>query len=143
MDRLDRALACCGLAALLSAAPGCRGTKSEVPPGRPYGADGRQLPPVGFSTEPHPAFGAPGQPGIPSLTTPGGTAASGMANYGTPTGNAYGPPGSSVGGGSIGAQETAPRLAAPPQEAPPEVPPIESPSAVPSMGDPGAAPSPF
>ena len=54
MDRQTRRLAGFGLMFVL-AASGCRSTRSEVPPGRQYSGDGRQVPPVGFSSDPHPA----------------------------------------------------------------------------------------
>jgi hypothetical protein len=96
MDRLNRTLAGCGLTLLL-AAGGCRSTQPEVPPGRPYGGDGRQVPPsVGFSSDPHamtgPAFA--GAPGAPQLGTPGPASAGG---YGV-SNNMYGPPGTTTGG---------------------------------------------
>jgi hypothetical protein len=94
MDRLNRTLAACGLMLLL-AAGGCRSTHSEVPPGRPYSGDGRQVPPsIGFSSDPHPMTGpsalTAGTPGTPQLGTPGPASS---ANYGAPTVNTYGPPG--------------------------------------------------
>jgi hypothetical protein len=53
MDRLTRTLAGCGLA-LLASATGCRTAHDEVPPGRPFRNDGREIPPpVGLSTQPH------------------------------------------------------------------------------------------
>ncbi len=57
MDRVSRTLALSGLGLLLTAA-GCRSTRSEVPPGRPYSNDGRQRPAIGFSNDPHPVDGA-------------------------------------------------------------------------------------
>ena len=102
MDRLNRTLTGCGLTLLL-AAGGCRSTQPEVPPGRPYTSDGRQVPPIGFSSDPHPMSGPgitagvpgmPGAPGSPQLGTPGPAA---TANYGAPTGNQYGPPGYTAG----------------------------------------------
>lgn len=61
MDRLNRSmtLMACGCGLLL-AATGCRSTRPEVPPGRPYSRDGRQQAPIGFSTDPHPLNGAAG-----------------------------------------------------------------------------------
>jgi hypothetical protein len=130
MDRLNRSLAGCGLAFLL-AAGGCRSTQPEVPPGRPYTSDGRQAPPVGFSSEPHalnvPGInagipGAGGAPGAPQLGTPGVAASS---NYGAPTNNQYAAPGYTAGmapmppglgqpgGGSEGTSMPAYGLAAP------------------------------
>jgi hypothetical protein len=97
MDRLNRSLTGCGLALLL-AAGGCRSTQPEVPPGRPYTSDGKQVPPVAFSSDPHPLnvpginAGVPGAgaaPGSPQLGTPG--PASSM-NYGAPTNNQYASP---------------------------------------------------
>ena len=103
MDRLNRTLTGCGLTLLL-AAGGCRSTQPEVPPGRPYTSDGRQVPPIGFSSDPHPPMSGPGitagmpgmaaAPGSPQLGTPGPAA---TANYGAPTGNQYGPPGYTAG----------------------------------------------
>ena len=57
MDRVARSLAVCGLGFLFTAS-GCRTTRPEVPPGRPYANDGRQRPAIGFSTEPHPVDGS-------------------------------------------------------------------------------------
>ena len=121
MDRHTLTLAGCGLMLLL-ASTGCKSTRSEVPPGRPYMSDGRQMPPGStlFSSDPHPMAGnalsntpgnppgAPGAlPGMPGSTpgTPGGqpgapgqfgTPGPGAStNWGAPTGHAYGPPGTS------------------------------------------------
>jgi hypothetical protein len=97
MDRLYRSLTGCGLVLLL-AAGGCRSTQPEVPPGRPYTNDGRQVPPIGFSSEPHgmtgPGMtaGMPGLaagPGSPQLGTPGAAAST---NYGAPTNSQYAAP---------------------------------------------------
>jgi hypothetical protein len=76
MDRLTRTIAGCGLA-LLASATGCRTAHDEVPAGRPFRSDGRQLPPVGLSTQPHAApitasqsvGGAPGNLGAGSDLT--------------------------------------------------------------------------
>lgn len=98
MDRLDRTLIGCGLW-LVVAAVGCRSTKPEVPPGRPYTSDGRQVPPIEFSSDPRGTSGPgtsmlPGAPGSSQYGTPSPATA---GNYGAPTGNAYGPPGTSIG----------------------------------------------
>jgi hypothetical protein len=100
MDRLNRTMAGCSLMLLLAAAGGCRSTRSEVPPGRPYTSDGRQVPPVGFSAEPHPMTGPgnAGGPGAPQFGTPSPASS---ATMGAPTSNQYGPPGTSTGGGPI------------------------------------------
>jgi hypothetical protein len=97
MDRLKGALVLmCGLG-LVASGSGCRSTHSEVPPGRKYMQDGRQMPPVGFSTEPHPATsgggfpnGAPGS--LPSATGSMATPPLGAGSYGAPTDHGYGPP---------------------------------------------------
>jgi hypothetical protein len=57
MDRhlsrvLAPAVAACGLAILITA-PGCRSTRSEVPPGKPYSTTG--APAVGFNSDPRSA----------------------------------------------------------------------------------------
>ena len=57
MDRVSRSLALGGLGLLVTLS-GCRSTRPEVPPGRPYTNDGRQRPAIGFSNEPHPVDGA-------------------------------------------------------------------------------------
>jgi hypothetical protein len=105
MDRLKLTLTGCGLAVLL-AASGCRNLRSEVPPGRPFSSDANQAPTVGFSSDPHPglnpgAGAMPGAPGtVPGMTSESagkyGTPAPGASdNYGAPTANSYGPPGTS------------------------------------------------
>lgn len=139
MDRLKLTLAACGLAALLFA-PGCRNLRPEVPPGPPYSSDGRQMPPVGFSSDPHAMTGGVAPGGMAAAAgTPGNSAgqlgipAPGSANhYGAPTNNAYGAPGTSAmapGG-----------LPAPPsQEGDPLSPPSSMPAApaMPGVGGPG------
>jgi hypothetical protein len=134
MDRLKLTLAGCGLAVLV-AAPGCRNLRSEVPAGRPYTSDGRQMPSVGFSSDPHPPIGgavasAPGAVGMGTAEQPGmtgqfGTPAPGSTgNYGAPTSNAYGPPGTS----SLGSAATPPPASlnpglSTPAAVPPSIPP--------------------
>jgi hypothetical protein len=94
------------LLATVALASGCRSTRSEVPPGKPYARTGEAPPTVGFSSDPHP--GALGMPGSTNVG-PGGMAddplASSQPQYGTPTpgsrgvelptANRYGPPGTS------------------------------------------------
>ncbi len=100
-------LAGCLLALALASSAGCRSTKSEVPPGRPYARTGDQPPAVGFSSEPHPAV-ANGSPNTFNVG-PGGSTDDQLGGlkpkppvYGTPTAgekvsrpttNSYGPPG--------------------------------------------------
>ncbi len=122
MDRQTRRLAGCGLMFVL-AASGCRSTRSEVPPGRQYAGDGRQVPSVGFSSDPHPtgANGLGSMPGGPG-TMPGqyGTPPPATPNYGMPTGNAYGPPGQAPAGpGTAAPLFSEPTTAPPPVGAPP------------------------
>ena len=96
MDRLDRnAVALLGLI-VLGLGTGCRSTKPEVPPGRGFTNDGRQIPPVGFSTDPQVPAGALATTPQPGSAMYGkGRPSTAMQNYGTPTDNSYGPPGSS------------------------------------------------
>ncbi len=102
-----------GLLATVALSSGCRSTRSEVPPGKPYARTGEQPPSVGFSAEPHPA-NAGGMNPVANIG-PGGMvddrlagSASGQTAeplYGTPTpgskgvelptANRYGPPGTS------------------------------------------------
>jgi hypothetical protein len=102
MDRLKLSLAGCGLS-LVMAAPGCK-TGPEVPPGRAYNSDGRQAPPIAFSSDPHPQTGA-ALAGAPGANGPQfGTPPPATGNLGAPTANLYGAPGTSgsAGGGSSG-----------------------------------------
>lgn len=96
------------LSAALGSA-GCRSTRSEVPPGKPYQTTGGAPPSVGFSNEPHPSTAAGmaalygnGGPGALSRDGKGtasgddltfGTPTSGSSNLGAPTDNRFGPPG--------------------------------------------------
>src|SRR4051812_11307623 len=57
MDRLPRSLAAYGLGLLLTSS-GCRSTRPEVPPGRPFANDGRQRKAIEFSSEGHPVSAA-------------------------------------------------------------------------------------
>ena len=102
MDRLARSLACCGLGFVLTAS-GCRMTRPEVPPGRPYSKDGRQRPAIGFSSEGHPVDGAattnlmPDTAGASRLAEGIGSGAT-RPNMSTILGGAsgsFGPPGTS------------------------------------------------
>jgi hypothetical protein len=95
MDWLKAAfVTTCGLG-LVCAAGGCRSPRSEVPPGRAYTNDGRQVPPIGFGSDPHPAQGGGFTAGTPG-TVPGrggnAFAGPGSSPYGAPTENGYGPP---------------------------------------------------
>jgi hypothetical protein len=94
MDRPNYSLvATCGLALIL-AGTGCRSTRSDVPPGRQYTNDGRQVPGVSFSSDPHPAAGggfSPNAPGMAAGTSSPFGAGSGMMNPGGQSGG-FGPP---------------------------------------------------
>jgi len=118
MDRLKRTLAAYGIsAALLGLGTGCRSTRSEVPPGRPYAANGQQAPPVGFSSEarPLPNNAAGLTPGvIPDTSGKFGTPTPGDSHrYGLPTEGAYGAPGTSLGAVPSGPGQTSPSFAEP------------------------------
>jgi hypothetical protein len=122
MDRLDRVLNVRRLTltagVMLSLATGCRSTKSEVPPGKPYQTTGGMPPTVGFSSDPHPGA-ARGLGGLYANKGPGGlipdgrgsqgtgndlvlgTPTPGENRYGAPSDHMYGAPGSSgLAGGS-------------------------------------------
>jgi hypothetical protein len=126
MDRLDRALPALRALALagviLSLGSGCRSTRSEVPPGKPYQTTGGMPPTVGFSSEPHPganrALGALyGNKGPGGLVADGsgsasagndivlGTPTPGEKRYGAPTDNQFGAPGTSGLAGSVGSAQ--------------------------------------
>lgn len=102
-----------GLLTTVTLSSGCRSTRSEVPPGKPYARTGEQPPAVGFSTQPHPADSGGMNPvaniGPGGMTDDrlagGGTGQTAEPLYGTPTAgskgvelptaNSYGPPGTS------------------------------------------------
>jgi hypothetical protein len=101
-----------GVLATLTLSSGCRSTRSEVPPGKPYARTGDQPPSVGFSTQPHPAEGGMNPPynmgpgGMTDDRLAGvgggqtaeplyGTPTDGSKGVDLPTANAYGPPGTS------------------------------------------------
>ena len=98
-------------AGFLLCSQGCRSTKSEVPPGKPYQTSGTP-PTVGFSNDPHPntsagMAGLYGNKGPGALVSDGrgtppasgdlvyGTPPPASANLGVPTNNLYGRPGTS------------------------------------------------
>ena len=110
-------------AGFLLCTQGCRSTKSEVPPGKPYQTSGTP-PTVGFSTEPHPST-ASGLAGLYGNKGPGdhvsdgrnpapgsdlvyGTPPPASANLGVPTNNLYGRPGTSGSDASTGTAPSAP-----------------------------------
>jgi hypothetical protein len=113
MDRREHTTAVRNLSlslAVLSLMPaGCKSTKSEVPPGRPYQTTGAP-PSVGFSSDAHPSTAAgmaglygnkgPGSfaqdvqnSAVPSRDITYGMPAPGTTNLGAPTDNLYGAPG--------------------------------------------------
>src|SRR5262249_37932132 len=98
MDRLTRSLTGSAIALLLvSHFSGCRTPRHEVPPGRPFSGDGKQAPPIEFSSAPNPASAMNGF-NLPNTSGAGGTAKYGTPSpgssslYGAPANNAYGPP---------------------------------------------------
>jgi hypothetical protein len=113
MDRLKHTTPARNLSLLLvvlSLIPaGCKSTKSEVPPGRPYQTTGAP-PSIGFSSDAHPST-AGGMAGLYGNKGPGsfaddvqssaapsrdityGMPAPGATNFGAPTDNLYGRPG--------------------------------------------------
>jgi hypothetical protein len=106
MDRHSRVLAggCFAvMMGLVVAAGGCRSTRNDVPPGRPYSTTGGGPPPVGFNSDPHPntsvgVYGNPLIQGSQSPDTPSGAGSTtqfgipgpGTSPYGAPTSNRYG-----------------------------------------------------
>jgi hypothetical protein len=128
MDRLDRVVFASRQTLLagvfLSLAMGCRSTRSEVPPGKPYQTTGGMPPTVGFSSEPHQGA-AKGLGGLYGNKGPGGlipdgrgsqasgndivlgTPTPGDNKIGIPSDHLYGPPGSSgLAGGSASGTST-------------------------------------
>jgi hypothetical protein len=105
---------------LVLVSSGCRSTKSEVPPGKPYQTTGGEPPSIGFSAEPHPGV-ANGMIGLYGNRGPGaqsddlmssrgnsgdvtfGTPTSANDHLGTPSDNRYGPPGTA---GTVGSAPT-------------------------------------
>ena len=114
MDRLTRSLAFCGFGLVLTlTASGCRMTRPEVPPGRPYAKDGRQRQAIDFSSDGHPVNGAATTNMMPDSS--GGKLAQGIGTGATRpdvspllggTGGSFGPPG--TGGRSTARESTAP-----------------------------------
>lgn len=131
MDRPESGVRASGLcliaAGLLLANGGCRSTRSEVPPGKPYQTTGTP-PTIGFSNEPHPGA-AMGMAGLSTNTGPGDQTPDGRGSlnansnmvYGTPpqstrlgapTENRFGPPGTAgmSGAGTAGSSAIADSL---------------------------------
>ena len=148
MDRLACRFVAFGLGLLL-AASGCRSTRNEVPPGRPFAKDGQQRKAIEFSSGGHPVSAAASANFVPS-NLGGSNMASGIgANGARPDGSAmggpsgaYGPPGTAgmepgtgdpsttrASGGSLGTP-------------PPGVPPLESPPSASSSLPPREMPPP-
>ena len=126
MDRLPRPMVACGLGLLLMAA-GCRSTRPEVPPGRPFTKDGQQRKAIEFSSDGHPVSAAASSNFMPS-NLGGSNLASGIgaggsrpdgAAFGAPPGS-YGPPGTSgLGQPSSPSDPATSRTSGPPAEMPP------------------------
>lgn len=95
---------------ILATGTGCRSTRSEVPPHKPFMTDGQKTPPINFSgNAANPADGLPqvntGLPNAYGTPAPGAT-----DNYGAPTSNTFGPPGTSSLGTLPGGDATKPGL---------------------------------
>ena len=105
MDRLPRPFVACGLGLLLAAA-GCKSTRNEVPPGRPFAKDGQQRKAIEFSSDGHPVSAAAGPAAMPN-NLGGSNLASGIgSNAGRPDGSAFGaPPGAYGAPGTSGMPE--------------------------------------
>jgi hypothetical protein len=146
MDRLPRSFVACGLG-LLMAAAGCRSTRNEVPPGRPFAKDGQQRKAIEFSQDPHPLSAAAGPAAMPGGLG-GSNLASGIgSSTARPDGSAFGgPPGAYGAPGTAGipqpgasdpsiTRSSGGSLGTPPGELPPmEAPPGgSSPTAVPDV----------
>jgi hypothetical protein len=156
MDRLPRPVVARGVCVgLFLAVAGCRATRTEVPPGRPYANDGQQRKAIEFSSEGHPMSGAATTNLMPAALggPPGAYGPPGTAGMGQPgTGDAST---TRASGGSLG---TAP-ADLPPLGSPPgpdlnipqtrQVAPMDSQTIAPSndnpgtMGSPSAPPSPM
>lgn len=113
MDRPSLFSSCRWIASALLAtaalSSGCRSTRSEVPPAKPYARTGEQPPAVGFSTQPHPANNGAAPPSLnlgpggmtddrlagsgTTAETTYGTPTRGSSGVALPTPNRYGPPG--------------------------------------------------
>ncbi len=93
MDRLTRPFVACGLGLLL-ATTGCKSTRNEVPPGRPFAKDGQQRKAIEFSSNGHPISAAATANFMPN-NLGGSNLASGIGSSGSrPDGAAFGgPPG--------------------------------------------------
>lgn len=115
MDRpkntLSRVLQGGGLAlALVAGGSGCRSTKPEVPPHRPFlsGAEGTPAPASSLTS---PSATMDGLPPVSAGGSQYGTPASASSRpYGAPTSNAYGAPGTSSLGSLPGGDATHPGL---------------------------------
>ena len=108
-DRLSRIVRGGGLAlALAAGGTGCRSTKPEVPPHRPFmaGVEGAQAP---ASSLTNPSTTTDGLPPVSAGPSPYGTPPSADTRpYGAPTSNAYGAPGTSSLGTLPGGDATRP-----------------------------------
>lgn len=142
MDRLPRTFVTLGLGLLL-AGSGCRATRNEVPPGRPYAKDGQQRKAIEFSSDGHPLTGAATANFTPGGANAGGLAAGIGSSTSRPDGSAYGgAPGAYGGPGTSGLAQpgsfdpsTTPASGGSLGTPPTGVPPL-------AMPPPGASPAP-
>ncbi len=136
MDRLPRPFFACGLGLIL-AATGCKATRPEVPPGRPFANNGQQRKAIEFSSDGHPLSAGATTNFMPTDPA-GGNLASGIGSrgnrpdgsaFGAPPG-AYGPPGTSGLAQPGTADPASSRASSPPAEMPPgSLPAMEAPPA--------------
>jgi len=151
MDRLTRPIVACGLGLLLVSS-GCRATRTEVPPGRPFAKDGKQQKAIEFSSEGHPTSAAAGPMAMPNNLGGSNMAAGISSSVARPEGASFGaPPGAYGAPGTAGTSDAATtpasggRLGTPPDALPSaEAPPATSlpaPSALPGP-EPARLPEP-
>jgi hypothetical protein len=113
MDRFVRPSFALGFGLFL-AATGCRSTQPEVPPGRPFAADGKQRDAIQFSSQGHPPLAQGSAPYMPN-NLGGSDLAAGMATPGMkPDGSSYGgPPGQYGAPGTAGSAPSTANLSDP------------------------------
>jgi hypothetical protein len=136
MDRLPRPFVACGLGLLLAVA-GCKATRPEVPPGRPFAKDGQQRKAIEFSSDGHPASASASNNFMPN-NLGGSNLASGIGAGGTrPDGTSFGAP-----PGAYGPPGTAGMAQPPGLNDPSTIPASGSPAEIPSSGLPKMDPPP-
>ncbi len=140
MDRLPRQFFVACALGLLAVGTGCRSTRPEVPPGRPFAPDGRQRKAIEFSSDGHPMSAAATANIMPDTANGGSKLAQGIDAGSRPDGGSYsgvpggyGPPGTSGRKGDPG-------LGQPPKL---DSPPLDDPGAIPASMGPAPMPNPL